>query len=71
VRVSRPEALLLLDEAFAEHGRRVARREALQRAFEASGQPTLEAFAEMYGMDLDETRRLLAQAKASAGPKNS
>ncbi|WP_038214664.1 ProQ/FINO family protein [Xenophilus azovorans] len=71
VRVSRPEALLLLDEAFAEHGRRVARREALQRAFEASGQPTVEAFAEMYGMDLDETRRLLAQAKASAGPKNS
>jgi len=66
VRVSRPDALALLDEAFAEHGRRVARREALQRAFEASGQPTLEAFAEMYGMDLNETRRLLGPARKAA-----
>ena len=62
VRVSKPEALALLDEAFAAHGQRVARREALQRAFEASGQPTVEAFAEMYGMDLKETRRLLKPA---------
>ncbi|MFT4268938.1 MAG: ProQ/FINO family protein [Xenophilus sp.] len=68
VRVSRPEALALLDEAFAEHGRRVAKREALRRAFEASGQPTLEAFADMYGMDLNETRRLLGpDRKAAAG----
>jgi sRNA-binding protein len=63
VRVSQPQALALLDEAFAERGRRAAKREALLRAFEASGQPTVEAFAEMYGMNLGETKRLLAQAK--------
>lgn len=68
VRVSQPQALALLDEAFAERGRRAARREALLRAFEASGQPTVEAFAEMYGMNLGETQRLLAQAKKAQAP---
>lgn len=58
VRVAQPDALALIDEAFTEHGRRLARREALQRAFEASGQPTVEAFAAMYGMDLGEARRV-------------
>lgn len=60
VHVSRPEALALIDEAFAAHGQRVARREALQRAFEASGQATVDDFAAMYGMDPAETKRLLA-----------
>lgn len=68
VRVSQPQALALLDEAFAERGRRAAKREALLRAFEASGQPTVEAFAEMYGMNLGETKRLLAQAKKAQAP---
>lgn len=63
VRVSQPQALALLDEAFAERGQRAAKREALLRAFEASGQPTVEAFAEMYGMNVGETKRLLAQAR--------
>jgi sRNA-binding protein len=40
----------LVDEAFAELASQAARREALVRAFRASGQP-LEAFAQMYGMD--------------------
>lgn len=41
----------LVDEAFAELASQAARREALVRAFRASGQP-LEAFAQMYGMDV-------------------
>jgi sRNA-binding protein len=40
----------LVDEAFAELASQAARREALVRAFRASGQP-LEAFAQMYGLD--------------------
>jgi ProP effector len=39
----------LLDEAFAEIAVQTAKREALMRAFEASGK-TVEQFAEMYGM---------------------
>jgi len=39
-----------LGEAFAEIGEQVAKREALRRAFEASGR-SVEEFAEMYGMD--------------------
>ncbi|EJL87391.1 activator of osmoprotectant transporter ProP [Polaromonas sp. CF318] len=40
----------LLDEAFAEIAVQTAKREALMRAFEASGK-TVEQFAEMYGMN--------------------
>ena len=49
----------ILDEAVAQLAQKTAKREALARAFKASGQ-TLEAFAEMYGMDLAEVRRTLA-----------
>lgn len=66
VRVSHPDAIALIDEAFTEHGRRLARREALQRAFEASGQPSVEAFAAMYGMDLGEARRVLGRQPKGA-----
>ncbi|GAA4358421.1 hypothetical protein GCM10023165_53300 [Variovorax defluvii] len=59
-----------LDEAFAELGERNARREALRRAFEASGRG-VDEFAEMYGMDPAEVRRALKgprrQAAASTG----
>lgn len=48
----------LLDQAVGELAQRAAKREALARAFEASGQ-TVEAFAEMYGMDLREVKRTL------------
>jgi sRNA-binding protein len=48
----------LLDEAIAVIAQKSAKREALSRAFAASGQ-TMEAFAEMYGMDLDEVKRTL------------
>jgi len=40
----------LLDEAFAELALQTAKREALMRAFEASGK-SVEQFAEMYGMN--------------------
>jgi hypothetical protein len=48
----------VLDEAFAEVGARIARREALRRAFDASGKSIAE-FAEMYGMTAQEVERAL------------
>ncbi len=56
----------LLDEAFAELARKTAKREALLRAFEASGRTAAE-FAEMYGMNLDEVTRTLERARISQG----
>ncbi|RQO36915.1 Fertility inhibition FinO [Variovorax sp. KBW07] len=53
----------LLDEAVAELGRQAAKREALFRAFTASGRSEAE-FAEMYGMDPDEVARTLARVRA-------
>jgi ProP effector len=48
----------ILDEAVSQVAQRAAKREALSRAFTASGL-TVEAFAEMYGMDLEEVKRTL------------
>ena len=48
----------ILDEAVAQVAQKAAKREALSRAFTASGQ-TVEAFAEMYGMDLADVKRTL------------
>lgn len=48
----------VLEEAFAELGARTAKREALQRAFDASGR-TVAEFAEMYGLDPKEVARTL------------
>jgi len=49
IRTQDETSTALLDEAFAEIAMRAAKREALVRAFEASGK-TVEQFAEMYGM---------------------
>lgn len=49
----------LVDEAFAELAAQVAKREALQRAFAASGK-TVAEFAEMYGLDPREVGRSLS-----------
>jgi ProP effector len=49
------ESLALLDEAFAEIAARNAKREAVRRAYEASGK-SVEEFAEMYGMNPGEVR---------------
>ncbi|GAC1605157.1 MAG: hypothetical protein NVS3B2_11350 [Ramlibacter sp.] len=48
----------LLEQAVAQASQRLAKREALGRAFQASGL-TMEAFADMYGMDLADVRRTL------------
>ena len=55
----------LLDEALAEVAARSAKDEALLRAYEMSGATSVEAFADMYGMQartvgqqLDRARRL-------------
>lgn len=49
----------LLEDALSIVAQRRARREALQNAFTASGK-TVDEFAEMYGLDAAETKRLLA-----------
>jgi sRNA-binding protein len=53
----------LLDEAVAELGRQAAKREALFRAFTASGRSEAE-FADMYGMDPAEVARTLARVRS-------
>ena len=55
----------LLDEALAEMAAKTAREEALVRAFESSGK-TVEAFADMYGMDPRNVVRSLHSARARA-----
>ncbi|RYX94070.1 MAG: prop effector [Comamonadaceae bacterium] len=52
-----------LDEAFAVVREKVARREALRRAFEASGLG-VDEFASMYGMDPDVVKFALSRAAA-------
>ncbi len=49
----------ILEQALAQLAQTAAKREALSRAFQASGL-SVEAFAEMYGMDPNEVRRTLA-----------
>ena len=68
VRSRDEETNAVLDEALAELGRQAAKREALLRAFEASGRDSEQAFAEMYGMDADEVTRTLARARAERQP---
>jgi ProP effector len=54
--------------ALADVSGRMARDAALLRAFEASGQ-TVEAFADMYGMPVQEAQRTLDRARARLAPK--
>ena len=54
----------MLDEALALARERSAKGEALLRAFNASGQ-TVEAFADMYGMNPQDTARTLERARTS------
>lgn len=64
---SRDEAAnAVLDAALAEVAEQAARDEARLRAFEASGQ-TLEAFADMYGLDPRDTARTLERARQRRG----
>jgi sRNA-binding protein len=58
----------LLDHAYTEDGPAAAKREALLKAFEASGQ-TLAQFADMYGMDFANTETSLEQAQQDRANK--
>ncbi|BDT69433.1 rNA chaperone ProQ [Comamonadaceae bacterium OS-1] len=60
----------LLDHAYTEDGAAAAKREALLKAFESSGQ-TLAQFADMYGMDLASTENSLEQAKQDRASKQA
>jgi ProP effector len=55
----------LLTEALDGYEEFLAKQEALCRTFEASGQ-SVEAFADMYGMDPDDVRSAVAQKAAQA-----
>jgi ProP effector len=61
IRTQDEVATALLDEAFAELAAQAAKREALKRAFEASGK-TVEQFADMYGMAPADVTRALERA---------
>ncbi len=58
----------LLDDAYAEDGPAAAKREALLKAFEASGH-SLAQFADMYGMDFSSTEASLALAQQDRANK--
>ena len=55
----------VLDEALAEAAVRAAKDEALLGAFTSSGQETVQAFADMYGMDAHTVARSLERARRS------
>lgn len=56
------DANALLEEALAQHGEKLAKQEALLRAFENSGK-TLDEFAAMYGLDQRDVALALAQKR--------
>lgn len=62
VRVQDEATNALLDDAVAELGREAAKREALMRAFTASGRTEAE-FADMYGMEPAEVAAVLARVR--------
>lgn len=62
VRVQDEATNALLDDAVAELGREAAKREALMRAFTASGRTEAE-FADMYGMDPMQVTAILARVR--------
>lgn len=56
------EAIALLEEALAEHTEKLARQEALLRAFEGSGK-TVQEFADMYGLAPRDVNAALARKR--------
>lgn len=56
-----------LDEAFSEVAAKVARREALKRAYEASGLGSIAEFADMYGMEPAAVEQALAARPGRQG----
>ncbi len=70
VRVQDEASNTLVDEALAELGVQAAKREALLRAFEASGKTEAE-FADMYGMNPAEVTAALARVRREQAAKAS
>ncbi|GAB3361746.1 MULTISPECIES: ProQ/FINO family protein [Giesbergeria] len=66
VRTRDDAANALLDQALNDLSAKMAREEALLRTFEASGQKTVQAFADMYGMDINTVVRSLHSARSRA-----
>jgi sRNA-binding protein len=60
----------VLDEALAQAEARAAKAEAMQAAFRASG-ASVEAFADMYGLDPRAVGRLLRPTAAPAAPETA
>jgi ProP effector len=60
----------LLEDALSMVAQKNARREALQNAFKASGK-TVAGFAEMYGLELTEAKRMLAQEGSEVAPTST
>lgn len=61
-------ANVLLDEALAIAAERRAKDEALLRAFEGSGGASVQAFAEMYGLDPRAAEKSLERARRIKSP---
>jgi hypothetical protein len=66
VQTNNEEATALLEEALAEVDQKLAKDEALLRAFQASGK-TLQEFADMYGLDARDVNRALARQRRLSG----
>lgn len=62
VQSNAPEATALLEEALAEHAQKLARQEALLKAFESSGKSAAE-FADMYGLQERDVNAALARQR--------
>ncbi|MDO9403627.1 MAG: ProQ/FINO family protein [Polaromonas sp.] len=62
VRTQDEDLNAVLDDALGELAQQAARREALLRSFEATGK-TVDAFADMYGLDLKEATQTLERAR--------
>ncbi|WP_370680594.1 ProQ/FINO family protein [Comamonas sp. GB3 AK4-5] len=63
VQLRDPDAQAMVEAALAEVAAQDARAEAVLRAFEGSGADTVEAFADMYGMNIHQVQRQLQRAK--------
>jgi sRNA-binding protein len=62
-----PQANLPLEDALAEYDQKMAKQDALVRAFESSGK-TLAEFADMYGLDEREVSAALARPAIAPTP---
>ncbi|MDO9199322.1 MAG: prop effector, partial [Rhodoferax sp.] len=70
VQTNDAQANTLLEEAFADRDEKLARQEALLRAFESSGK-TPEEFADMYGMDKREVISAVDRHRRVQGPASN